>query len=368
MKTRSIHINIMTENQIKRLQNDLEIICERLLKELSETPKAIFLCGGYGRDEGAWYEDEYGNATPYNDYDFAIITECPLSKDANNKIREDLAKEVGIRWIDIACYSQKELKSLKPTIHNIDLLSGSKCIYGDENVLEACPQLNPIKIGFRDITILMRIRLWTFLGSWEGDFHDMDVEESRFFKNQMAKAMLSACDLYLLFYKKYTVSYKERAKLVCDLCRDDIVLCHRVEWAIHEKLHPSSDELTKEEMMNLYFEVKDLFLMALKTALKPYGCKAALEPNKLWRWIMLNTPYLLLSILSPFWRKAYLTKKSYEIFVAQLYVFYANERGRVNYGSLISAMRILNKWGYLEKGDYDWNFIRTAVSKARNNI
>lgn len=361
-------LSVLTEKQRNRLEHDIDILRMRLLAELPQPPHAIFLCGGYGRGEGAWYEDGNGNAMPYNDYDLAVITDYPLTVEKTEILRKEMAREIGIKWIDIAYYSEKMLRTLRPTIHNVDLLSGSKCIYGNENALDVCPHLDATKIGFRDIVILMRIRLWTFLGSWNGDFHDMPIEEARFFKNQMAKATLSLCDLYLIPLKKYTASYQERAKLLCNLYTENTVLCHRVEWAIHEKLHPSSSRLTKEEMEQLYFEVKGLFLKALDYSLSQYGKKSVLSPRRPWKWLVLNTPYVLLLLLGPFWKRAYLTRKSLEIFIAQIYVFFANEEGTVNTLFLENATNILNKWGYLNKGDYDWNYLRTAVADARNNI
>ena len=53
----------------KRLKKDLELIIKRLTEY---KPISIILYGGYGRDEGGWFE-ENNNWQPYNDYDILIV-------------------------------------------------------------------------------------------------------------------------------------------------------------------------------------------------------------------------------------------------------------------------------------------------------
>ena len=360
-------MNELTEKQTLRLERDLKIIVDRLIAELPQLPEAIFLCGGYGRGEGAWLVDNEGNVAPYNDYDLAVITEVPLPSKKNNELRRSLAKDIGINWVDIDYYTKKDLKSLKSTIHNVDLLYGSRCVYGNRQVLDICPKLDSTQIGFFDVLMLYRIRIWTFLGSWNGDFHDLKSEEAIFFKNQMAKATLAACDLFLIKNHSYTSSYVKRSQLVCDLYKDDALLCNRVKWAINEKLHPSIGPMDRIEMYNLYFEVKKIFLKALSIA---FGrdWRFFKKPETIKKWYIFHTKYILIDMYERVFKRTETTSKMLDVFVAQVSVFLANNEGKIQSDYLKLASRILIKWGYLSKEETDWSVLHSVVADARNNI
>ena len=97
--------NIEMDNIQKRLKHDLKVIVDELLLSLPQYPIAIYLCGGYGRDEGAWFCDSKGNIHPYNDYDLSIITDYPLEYEKLQSLRRKLAEMLKIQWIDIDFYS-----------------------------------------------------------------------------------------------------------------------------------------------------------------------------------------------------------------------------------------------------------------------
>lgn len=63
-------------------------------------------------------------------------------------------------------------------------------------------------IGELDLDILYKTRMWTLLGSWSGPFRDIEGEDARFFRNQMAKCVLAACDMILIKNRAYSTSYK----------------------------------------------------------------------------------------------------------------------------------------------------------------
>lgn len=360
-------INNTKELQEKKLEHDIRTIVNRLLKDLPVAPEAIFLCGGYGRGEGAWYINDKGEMTPYNDYDVLVVTEKPLSSAETNVIRKDLAKEIGINWVDIDYYNRTKLAKLKTTINNVDLVYGSTCIYGNEKILEVCPKLDSRKIGLFDVLFLYQTRIWTFLGAWEGDFHDLDAQQSIFFKNQMAKATLSVCDLILIKSHNYHTSYKKRADLVCEMKKENTVLCDRVKWAIAEKLHPSQAVLSKEEMKLLYYEVKDLFLNALSEALGRYWRNFE-NPARTKFWYYTHTKQLIVELYILLRYKNRNAMRALEIFIAQTYVFLADNHGIINEEFLNQAKVILKKWGYITRIDYDWSVLHKVVAEARNNI
>lgn len=350
-----------------RLKKDTAIIVEGILSTMSSAPQTILLCGGYGRNEGAWFRNEVGEVCPYNDYDLAVITECPLSREAYSKLRKELASKVGIKWIDIDFYTSSQIKRMKATIHNIDLFYASKVLWGDENWADTYKTLDPVKIGKDDIIKLYTTRMWTFLGSFEGGFHDMNLVDSRFFRNQMAKAVLAACDMRIVALKKYTTSYKERVEIVTKEFSDNNSLTELAYWAIKEKTEPSNENISKDEMVQLYSNAYDLFSSSFEYAM---GKEAGefLQPDKTMNYFRFRTFYYLYVVYG--WLKGYSwISKSYEIMCAQNYVFRAyrdNEFYDINY--LERASAILLKWKYINHMVSDWHQLRIIVANARNNL
>lgn len=359
---------VTEESKKNRQKRDTDIIVKTLLNALPERPTAILLYGGYGRGEGAWYEDENGNTMPYNDYDVDVITDQKVTPEKRQELRKQMAKEIGIKWIDLGFISPDTIRQYQPTIQNIDLKEASTLLYGDRSVYDLFPKMEKEDIGIFDVEKLFQTRVWTFLGSWVGDFRYLDIEEARFFKNQMAKAVLASCDLLLIANKSYVTSYQERAKKACSLYPQNARLKELATWAINEKLHPSSDSLSREKMIGLYSIVKDLFCESMKIA---YGKK--------WNYLQNpdSTKFLYYYYSTAFLRECihkmlgHKTKieKNIDIICAQNYAFQAwAYPGRVNSYYIMKASNILMKWGYIEKPITDWHVLRIAVSEARNNI
>lgn len=353
----------------ERFSKDTKIIVDTLLGSLTLKPIAILLYGGYGRGEGAWFEDNNGNIIPYNDYDIDVVTEEIISNNLKQELRKLLAIKIGIRWIDLGFISPETIKGYKSTIQNIDLKEASTLLYGDKSVYDLFPQMDKNKIGKFDVEKLYKTRIWTFLGSWSGNFHDLDVEESRFFKNQMAKAILASCDLLLIAKKRYVTSYKQRVEIVNKLYPSIISLQTLSNWAIKEKLNPSSESITLEEMINLYTDVRSLFCFSMSIAYK-------------FRWFFLKTPSLTKlkmfyftieypkTIIHKLLGQNCKNEKIVDILCAQNFTFWAwnNDTKSLNISYIKRASDILIKWNYIDSPISDWNELRIAVSNARNNI
>lgn len=364
---KSIFMQMISKEIIDReLKIKTEILSKRIIENMRETPLAIYLVGGYGRGEGAWYEDEEG-LHPYNDFDLAVITDTPLSHEKTETLRKELAKEVGIKWVDIDYYSVGKLFSLTPTIHNVDLLEGCSLIYGEDVIKTYNIRIDKKKIGKEDIIKLYRTRMWTFLGSWDGAFRNLNVEESRFFRNQMAKAVLAANDMRLVNLKEYTTSYRERAKIIMNEFKDDASIYELTEWAIKEKLRPSSTEITKNGMERLYFCVKDDFLKAFQTSMGD-DADYFLDPTKTQRYYLFHTRIYLSHFYQLLKHRRSVVKRSMDIFYAMNYVFHANQYGKINEGMIKKASNLLMKHGYIHQPDYNWDELRLLTANARNNI
>ena len=348
------------------LKEKTSILAKGIVSAMQEPPQAIYLVGGYGRGEGAWYEDQSG-IHPYNDFDLAVITDKPLSHNKTEILRKELAKEVGIKWVDIDYYSIATLQSLTPTIHNVDLLEGGSLIYGEDVINQNKITLNKQEIGKKDIIILYRTRMWTFLGSWEGSFRDLNVEETRFFKNQMAKAMLAANDMRLVKLKKYITSYRERAQLIKNEYKNDASITELTDWAINEKLRPSCSEMSKQTMEKLYFSIKREFLRAFDFS---FGSDSSyfLNPYKTKFFYVFHTKTYLSHYYQLLKHRTSSVIRNVDVFFAMNFVLHANNNGVVDCRKLTKASDLLLKHGYINKANSSWDELRILTANARNNI
>lgn len=358
---------MLEETKIKeRLDRDCHIMVTEVLSALKISPVAILLCGGYGRNEGAWYINEKGDVSPYNDYDLAIITNRPLSRPDKNILRKKLADMVGIKWVDIDFYSQKDLCHLKSTIHNVDLFYASTVLWGEVDLQTLNPKISARKIGNWDVVKLFNTRMWAFLGAWEGDFHDLNSEEAMFFQNQMAKAVLAAVDMILVSKKEYEPSYRQRVEKVKNYLVD-IKERELVSWALEIKTRPTLKSISKQEMMDRYWVVKSFFCRAYKNSSSILG-KLLLNPKFSNWYYYFGTHYVLSSIYERLVKHSNRVKKTRDIYDAQSLVFFSNDNGNIDNSLLTKASTHLRKWGYTDEIIADWNCLRMLVSQARNNI
>lgn len=358
---------MITEEQINALLKEkIDCLVKGVIDAMPSPPQAIYLVGGYGRGEGAWYEDESG-IHPYNDFDLAVITDTPLLYEKTEALRKDLAKLVDIKWVDIDYYSVDDLASLTPTIHNVDLLEGSSLIYGQDVIKLNSFSLNKQEIGRQDLIILYWTRMWTFLGSWEGGFHQLNVNEARFFKNQMTKAILAACDMRLVKIKKYTTSYRERARLVIGEFKEDKNLCELVEWAIREKLRPSGAEMMVSDMKSLYFRVKDVFIDSFSFSLGKDSIYF-INPEMTKRYYLCHTKLYLKHVYYLIRYHKSNIIRGQDVFYAMNFVFHGNARGCLNPYYIKKASDLLLKHRFINGSCNSWDELRLLTATARNNI
>lgn len=357
----------LTDAQKEKLKKDIDIIVKLILELADSSPLAIVLCGGYGRGEGAWTTDAYGNVIPYNDYDLAVVSNKPFPAEKYEAIRKKIAEEVSIRWIDIDWYDPATIKKLSPTIKNYDLLNASSIIYGDRYIFENCRKINVSAIGEYDVITLYKTRIWTFLGSWKGDFCDLYGDDAIFFRNQMAKAVLAACDMILVKKHMYTPSYRDRVTAIAKMLQSDTQTVNLCNWALNEKLHPSSEELSEEMMRKLYWSAKKFFCDSMQDAMGDRSNYFS-DPDLTKKYFYFHTRYIASDLFNKIVRKTGIAEKILDVFLAQNYVFLSNSNGVIDSGRLRKAADILSKWGYLETGTDDWNEVREIAAYARNNI
>jgi hypothetical protein len=277
------------ENCQRRLQAHLDRIIGRV-RESCSSVRSIILYGGYGRNEGSWYLDDEGRVCPYNDYDLLVISEGQGQLEDCAAMRRQLASEIGIRWMDIATLSVNKLSGLRPTIFSYDLKYASTVVYGDQDVVRLIPDMHAESLSMKESEQLFFTRLWTLLGCLdeEGLSIDRNGDESRFFRNQMAKAVLAVVDVLLLHQKAYTPSYVARVDRVAELYSEKNDLIDLCRWALAEKLRPQAAPMTSRNMAELYEQVHSYFLTEMYAALSVhYGIKIQ-HPSDIERCIKYN--------------------------------------------------------------------------------
>ena len=245
-------INDVFDLTIKRLILDIKIIFPKV--------DTIVLYGSYGRNEGGWFSED-GNFFPYNDFDLLLIMGEKYKGNVDLlKFRKKLALKANVKWVDISFSSIKQLKNISNSVFAYDLKYGSKVIYGNSNILDFIPNFCSTNISLKEAEILFFTRLWTFAGSIN-KVTNLKGEESRFFRNQMAKAILAIVDVILLMKKKYHFSYRERCRRLKSLNDTNITneLLTISKWALDEKLNPKNITMSKLEVDELYCNVAYLY-------------------------------------------------------------------------------------------------------------
>ena len=331
---------------------------------------AVILYGGYGRDEGSWIIEESGNYRPYNDYDILLVIENKISVGRIEILRKDLARQIGIRWVDIGQKTPAELKKIKSSIYNYDLKYASKVIQGDPAILNLIPEIDATKLPLKEGETLFFTRLWTLLGSLDekGFKADLKGEESRFFRNQMAKAVLAVVDVLLLQKRAYHPSYKERVKRLSELYPEKKNLCDSAEWALEEKLFPKAPDMTADEIKKLYQKVHHHFFSEMYGLLtKYYRCKVD-NPKGIERYLKWAPINLIKRIGWIILRRNLNWEKRIAVNSAQSYIAAAFNNG-TNYKEFlqkgISHIRYLDK-SFAENAS--WDEARVRVAELRMEV
>ena len=337
---------------------------------ISEIPSIdhIILYGSYGRGEGGWfYENDI--LRPYNDFDLLLVVDDKFHLDKNlNEFRVSLALKIGIRWIDITLITKKGLIKTKNSIFGYDLKHGSTVIYGNPNILEIIPQLNN-NIDLHEGEILFFTRLWTFVGSI-GSIKSLAGDESRFFRNQMAKAIFSIIDVILLIERKYDSSYSQRLKIVSTQVNPPISegTLNIFEWALDERTNPKGIKMTASEVKDLYLKVANLyrhFMLILLSKKHKRNFNTILQFNSFYRH----------SARTNFKRLAYLLIKRNNKFeriyftnIIQMNVLSILLRETDEQKMIAKSLILFKKIKHEMPHDVDLSLVKAEVSKIRTEM
>lgn len=316
------------EKKIKSDQ-DINLIVDVITKSLSEFITSIVLYGSYGREEGAYYSEK-GAVLVYNDYDILLVVKKTISNSIMTEIEQTLSNMLDVRWIDLSQKTISKLKQLKPLIFNFDLKYGSLVIWGESNVLKHIPAFEAKQLTLRDAEILYFTRLYTFLGSLDGNgFIDgVQGEESRFFRNQMAKAVLAIVDVLLLQKNSYHTSYCERVERFEKLYPQKKQLVELSRWALEEKLTPRALTMNPKDTKDFYTQVLYFYHEEMFIALsKFYGKKISITDDlvkantySLQNLLTMLKTLILTKTLRHYWRQKkiqFIQSYAVEFFIAE---------------------------------------------------
>lgn len=336
-------------------------------RELIPGLQSIILYGGFGRDEGSWYQDEQGEWRPYNDYDICIVTKKKASLGDIKKLKTKLAREIGINWIDLGQFLPEELSRLRPSILNYDFKNASKVICGDSSVLDLIPEINASTLPMKDAQILFFTRLYTLLGSLDKKGVEQEVKEnkSRFFRNQMAKAILAIVDVMLLAKGAYDSSYKKRVDRMAALypAKKDFLMISR--WALEEKLYPTAPNMNPDEVRALYHKVYSYYFSEMYGALSKYFKRPVKGPEDV-EFCMKWKPLPFLKRL--FWVVRFSglkMEKQIATLIAQNYIADAWNSGDIKKRYLQRGINLLKVVDSQLSVDMNWDEARLQAARLR---
>jgi len=168
-------------------------------------PKVVILYGSFSSGEGSWDRD---GITPYNDVDLIFIDENVKNEDII-EYKNILFKELNTKFIDITLYTVIDILKLKPSIFSFDLFENGLVVNGDFDLRALT--FHKSLITTKDIDILFRTRIWTFVGSYPiGGLTNMNTNDQIFFNYQMSKAIFSIIDCLSVLKQEYNSTYNNK--------------------------------------------------------------------------------------------------------------------------------------------------------------
>lgn len=351
------------------LERDLARIVAACL-ELVPDPQAIVLYGGYGRGEGSWYRDETAAWRPYNDYDLLLVCDERIPKARLAPLRTALAREIGIRWIDISVRSIGELAKSKPSILDYDTKYASRVVHGDSKVLDHIPEIRADRLPSVEARVLYFTRLYTLVGSLDADGFETTLagERSRFFRNQLAKAVLAVVDVLLLGDGAYDASYRVRVDRVRQRYPERSELTELAAWALAEKLRPTAPAMDGAAIRELYFRVRELFLSEMYVALGRHFGRDIRGPEDVefsMRWLpaqLARRVYWLAKFRSR------IKERELAVGLAQAYLVSACRREGIFERDLGKAFKLLRFVDSQIPPRLDWNAARLESARLRMEL
>jgi hypothetical protein len=231
--------------------------------------EAVLLGGGYGRGEGGVLATESGDL-PYNDLEFyLLVARGWSSRKLGGQIEAvagKLSHELGIE-IELKLFSVARLRRSPVTMFYYDLMTGHRCIAGNEDLLRGCEHhLRSEEIPLYEGTRLLMNRCSGMLFAAERlrcvNFGD---EEADFVARNIAKLRLALGDVVLTAFQRYHWSCRDRSVRL-----DALRPGKDLEWlpdvrkehalGVAFKLHPFKSRESRAALLEEWRRVRDLAL------------------------------------------------------------------------------------------------------------
>lgn len=257
----------------KIVSSDLDYIVSRtlnLMRNERDSIRAIVLSGGFGRGEGGVIFKD-GRVRPINDYDISVIVEgnYPLLYRKYQKklwaMAERMAREIGIKQIDIGLRNIHDLRSMPLTIENYEMLKGHKVLYGDIDLSKIMPNYDPAQIPLFEGTWLFRNRGGGLLIAAKYFIPQGKVpeEKKQNFGVECEKAIMAMGDSILLLKGKYHYLHRKRKEIIQELNIDDIPLVDKIVpmyiEALENKVRPELERYYQRDLIRWWFEIQEIY-------------------------------------------------------------------------------------------------------------
>lgn len=237
----------------KRIALQQQLIVENVLRYIPESAlAAIVLIGGYGRAEGGYVLNSYGQPAPFNDYDYFLIFRGVSKRRADQltkklPILDDL---VGIE-VDFHPLRLEELADLQPSLMFAEMQQGHKVVYGDKQVLTAMPSMPLCDLPLSEFTRLMINRGCLLLMNFTNP-------QAITFTRYVNKAALAAGDTILAMHDRYHPGYKVKVRRLADVLGTRHPLYLRYAQAVSARFRPDTGAVAQQrdlvEMTRIWLE------------------------------------------------------------------------------------------------------------------
>lgn len=238
----------------RKIESDMALIKERLLKRLgAERLSALILGGGYGRGEGGVLLSK-GEERLFNDYDLFVITpNLPgqALKEVNQELVSLSAELTGELSFEVDLSRAVRLRSLSRlpfTLMNYELREGHLVIYGKPSTLSAMPRYEAARLGLVEaVRLLLNRGVGLLLSQNRLEGKSFGTEVSDFVRRNIEKAVMAAGDARLIEEGLFTGSYRARLHRFEQL-KGAGELLQPYREAIDYKLRPVEQSGSREEL------------------------------------------------------------------------------------------------------------------------
>ena len=237
-----------------------EALLKRVLEDINGTLSGsglcVFLGGSYGRGDGGVRQDQE-NGILYNDLDFFVFArkKCDNAEELLETIAQKYEKELKVDVDFSRIMSVSDIKNNAKRLMMQELKRGYRLVAGEDLLAEYLPEIPAEKLPYSEACRLLLNRGMGLLLAGEkiaNGSADMD-----FILRNINKAILGACDAFLIAGKKYEWKIDERLTVInaSDLSAD----CKKLyAQAVEFKKSPKRE--TAQDVPALWSAVRDIFV------------------------------------------------------------------------------------------------------------